>query len=1158
MENNNSKNIRTFALTNWALNNKYTVYVVIFLVFIMGLMAYTSMPREDFPDIVVPRIFIGTAYPGNTPIDIERLITKPMEKEINAISGINKLTSSSMNGYSSIDVEFNFSISMEEALRKVKDKIDIAKSSVDFPKDLPADPSIIEFNISELSPIMNINLSGDFNLDGLKAYAEILEDEIETLPEIKEVDIRGIDQKEIEIKLNLYMMESAQISFDDIESAIARENITVSGGDILNNGVRTSIRVIGELKTIEQFENIIVKRENQEVVFLKDISVIKFKEKEKETYSREYGKPVVTLDVKKKAGENLIEASQKIKNILEKNKLVFPDNLKITISSDMSDNVKNQVKDLEDSIILGVILVVLVLMFFLGFRNSLFVGIAIPLSMLMSFLILGYMGITLNTMVLFALVIALGMIVDNGIVVTENIFSLLQKGYSLSRATKEGVGEVAWPIISSTATTLAAFLPLAMWPGMIGEFMKYLPLTLIIVLSSSLFVALFITPVLVNLLMSTKEEEKPSFDKNKKRMFIILFIGIIFSVLGFLGKMVFLRILGNIGIYTFALWFIYVKWFYDIIIWFQYKFMSKLEDLYQDILIFCIEGRRAYRTFWISILAFIMSFVMFGIFPPNVLFFPESEPEQIMIYIEYPNGTDIEETNSFTKSIEDKVYGYLSKYEIREKTKNQNDTVYNFLVKSVIAQVGEGTSNSSDGNERGIPHKAKISISFVETEYRRGVNTFDIMKDLRKEIGQYPGVLVQIDKNQEGPPVEAPVNIEIAGEDYKEIFRTAMELKSFIAEQKDIKGIENLKPSVNIDKPEMDIHIDRERARMYNISTSQIATAIRTSLYGKEISRYKIDTDDDSYPINIRLEDSYRYDIGALLNQKITFRDNQGKISQVPISSVVYIDNSSSFSAVKRKKMQRMVILSSNVLEGYNPNNVVAKLKERIKKFDYDTKNLTIKFTGEQEEQGKEMAFLGGALMMAVFLIFLIIVMQFNSIYIPLIILSAVLLSFMGVFYGLVITGMDFVIIMTMIGIVSLAGVVVNNAIVLVDYTNLLMDRKKEELQIEYNLSKEDIYSCIIAAGKSRLRPVLLTAITTILGLVPMAIGMNMDFYGLLLNFNPGIYFGGDNASFWGPMAWTIIFGLTVATFLTLVVVPNTYFLLLRVKIRYRREKVKV
>jgi multidrug efflux pump len=1146
MESENKKHNRQFGLSSASINNRMTVIVILVIMVIAGLISYINMPRESFPEIVIPQIYVGTPYPGNSALDIEKLVTRPLEKEIGAISGIDRMTSTSVEGYSTVFIEFDFSITPEEALGKVKDKVDIAMGDPEFPRDLPADPNVFEMNISELTPVMNINLSGDFSLEQLNEYAEYLEDKIEKLSEITEVDIRGVQQKEMKVNVDLFQMQASEISFNDIANAINSENITVSAGSMLQDEMRRTVRVVGDIKNAEELGNIIVKQEKGNIVYLRDIAEVVFEYEEAESFARQSSNSVVMVDVKKRAGENLINAADKIEAILEQAKAeVFPNNLTITITGDQSKQTRTQVSELENSIIFGMILVITVLLFFLGLRNALFVGTAIPLSMFIAFFILNIMGVTLNMMVLFSLVLALGMLVDNGIVVVENIYRLMDEGYDAINAAKLGVGEVAWPIIASTATTLAAFTPLMVWPGIMGEFMFYLPVTLMIVLGSSLFVALVINPVLTAMYMKIEEKEMPS----KKAITIgslLISIGIALSF----GSIV----LGNLviisGVLVLTTKFILTpgtKYFQNVV-------LPYFERVYERTLRNVFRGKNPIYYFFGTIGMLVISFMLLGVFMPKIVFFPSNMPNYVNIFIEAPIGTDIEETNRVTKEVESKVIEYAKQFEISEERKGITYN-YNYLIESIIAQVGAGTSDPNEGpSMAATPHKARITVSFVQFQLRRGASTTKVMDELRALVAGTPGVQITVDKDPAGPPQAKPINIEVAGDDYEKLLVEAQNLKNFIVD-KNIGGIEELKLDVELGKPEMPINIDRAKARRYNVSTSQIGQTLRNSLFGLEVSSFKEGEDD--HPIMIRLQDKYRYDEDAMMNQLITFRDQtNGRIQQVPISALANAENSTTFNAVKRLDQTRLITVSSNVLESYNPNEVVAEIKDALDGYEMP-EGMTVKFTGQQEDQAEEMAFLSTALMIAVFLIFLILVAQFNSVLTPFIIVGSVVLSLIGVFLGLVIFQMDFVIIMTMIGIISLAGIVVNNSIVLIDYTKLIMDRKRTELNMGENakLPIPLLIECMVEGGKTRLRPVLLTAITTVLGLVPLAIGLNIDFISLLTSYDPNIYVGGDNVMFWGPMSWTVIFGLTFATFLTLVIVPVMYYLKTRFAYKLAGDK---
>ncbi len=1197
--NNNNDVVKDFGLTKWAVHNRTTVVILTLLIFLAGIGSYISMPKESFPEVVIPEIYVNTIYPGNSPADIEKLITRPIEKEINAISGIDEMKSTSKQGVSTIHVKFDFSVTPEEALRKVKDKVDIAMSDPDFPDDLPADPNVFDLNFSEIMPVMNVNISGNFSLDRLNAYAEYLEEKIEDIPQINAVDIRGVNDKEVKVELDLLRMAATQVSFKKVADAIKFENMTISGGDIEVDGRKRSIRVIGEFTDWRDIENIIVKHDKGNIVYLRDIGTVDFGEEDKESYAREYTHPVVSLDVKKRAGENLIEASEAINEVIEEaKKTVFPENLSITITNNQSEHTITQVDELENSIIFGIILVIGVLMFFLGMRNALFVGIAIPLSMMMSFMLLGFLGVTLNMMVLFSLVLALGMLVDNGIVVVENVYRLMDEGMKPVDAAIRGASEVAWPIIASTATTLAAFVPLALWPGMMGEFMRYLPITLIIVLSSSLFVALVINPVLTSLYMKIHETDDPvsntaliiaygslllgwvlgftgtyylnetlhtvsyffvagalifllfkkmfiAPETNKKRVTVTGVALIIISIFFLLtGESVSGNFIGVTG--TFLILNVWV--FFPMTEKFQNSFIPKMERGYDRFIRYALSGKKPVIFLTGTFLLLIFSFFLVSVAAPKVIFFPDNEPQYLNIFIEKPIGTSIERTNETTKEIEKIVLDAISKYNVTDPNTGEE---YNFLVNSVIAQVGKGTSDPRQGFVGGsTPNRARITVSFVKYQDRRGVNTNDVLTDLRERLANLPGVKITVTKNEIGPPAGAPINIEITGDDYNKLLNEANNIIAFI-ENAGVSGIEELKLDVEQGKPEMPVKIDRAKARRLGISTGQIGDAIRTSLFGKEVSTYK--SGEDDYPINIRAQKVYRDNPEALMNQRITFRNmNNGRIVQVPISALATAKHTSTFSAVKRKDMKRVVTISSNVLEGYNANEVVAEIKDLLKSYELPPE-YGYKFTGEQEEQAKQMAFLSKALLIAFSLIIMIIIFQFNAVSSPFIIGTSVFFSMIGVLLGLVIFQMDFVIMMTMIGIISLAGIVVNNAIVLIDYTNIIIDRKKVELGIPSDepLPFKYIRECVEEGGRIRMRPVLLTAITTVLGLVPLAIGLNIDFFKFFTELDPNVYMGGDNVSFWGPMSWTIIFGLTFATFLTLIIVPVMYYISKQLKYKW-------
>lgn len=1135
--------LKSFGLTNLSITNIKTVILVTLLIAVAGLSSYMSMPKEAFPELNIPEIYVGIAYPGASPKVIEEKITKKIEKEIRSIKGVEKIKSTSLFGYVTIVTTFSFDNTPLEALRKVKDAVDKARGDINFPKDLPAEPNIFEMSFSEF-PIMNINLSSDkFTQDELIEYAEYLEEEIEKIDEISKVEIRGIQKKEVKIEVRKNDLEARKVSFGDIEQAIRSENTIVSAGEIKDNGIARSVYVDGEFKSLQDLEELIVKRDYFEIVYLKDVADVSFGVEDISSYARQNQRPVVMLDVMKRSGTNLLIASAEIDKVLDEayEKERIPKDVNYTLTNDMSFKTKDQVANLENSIIFGVILVVLILQLFLGFRSALFVGVAIPMSMFLSFIILDSMGVTLNIMVLFSLVLALGMLVDNGIVVVENIYRQINDGMSMFDAVKYGVGEIAWPIISSTATTVAAFIPLAMWPGIMGEFMQYLPLTLMIVLSSSLFVALVINPVLALIFMKVNEEKK-SLKKIWTRAAILFGFAVLFLLPGFFT-------IGNLFI-TFAVIGLLNHYVMNPgTEYFQNKLLPATENFYRRFLINSLT-KRPKTVFFGTFALLIVSFFMVGMFTPKVLFFPENEPAYVNVFIELPVGTDISKTNEVAIKAEKIIDSTLSEYK-KVVFMNDHDTIP--LINSMITQVGEGTSDPMAGPQMGnTPHKARITIAFAEAPFRMGHKSSEIMKEIKSSLeGKFDAdVRISVDKDPAGPPQEPPINIELYGEDYDSLIVEAEKMLDTLR-SKNVVGVEQLKLDVETGKPELPIYTDRGMARRMDLNTGMIGMALRTALFGSDITTFKIA--DENYDINLKYKEDLRKDMEALLDQKITFRDMlSGQLVQVPIRTVIQKPvRTTTYSSIKHKHTDRVVTIYSNVSEGANPNEVVDALKKEL--IDYKTgNNVEWKFTGQMEEQAKEMGFLSKALLIALFLVFLIIVTQFNSISSPAIIMTSVVLSLIGVFLGLVIFQMNFVIIMTMIGIISLAGVVVNNAIVLLDFVILLINRRREELKLKEddNLPVNEIILCIANAGAMRLRPVLLTAITTLLGLIPLAMGININFITLYSDYDPQFFIGGDNVMFFGPLSWTVIFGLSFATFLTLVVVPVTFLLIYTLKKR--------
>ncbi len=1114
--------MKEFKVSSWSIDNKTSIYVVTILITLAGLFTYMNLPKEQFPEVVFPQFYVSTVYPGTSPANMENVVSKHIEKQLKSITGVKKVTSNSVQDFSSVLVEFNTDVNLTDAKQKVKDAVDKAKN--DLPDDLPADPQIIEIDVSQM-PIMTVNVSGDFDLTRLKKYAEDLQDRIEGLKEITRVDMIGALQREIQINVDKFRMEAANVTMGDIERAVAFENMTISGGQVKMDEVKRTISVKGEFESVRQMDDIIIRGATGAKIYLKDIANIKDTHEEKETFARLDKKNVIALSVIKRSGENLISSSDQIKEIvgdMEKNK--FPEGLKITITGDQSNTTKVTLHDLINTIIIGFILVTIILMFFMGTTNAIFVAASVPLSMAISFLVLDSMDFSLNMIVLFAFLLALGIVVDDAIVVIENTHRIFDNGkVPIKQAAKMAAGEVFLPVLSGTLTTLAPFVPLAFWPGIIGGFMFYLPVTLIITLLASLVVAYVMNPVFaVDFMRPHHDDHNPKkITRGFKIVSIILLVLIVlFYAMGNVG-------MGNLALTFYLLYVLNKLVLITVIKNFQTKTWPSVQRGYENIITWCLRRWRPVFLLLGTIGLLFFSVWFLGYRQPKVVFFPQSDPNFIFTYIELPIGTDQTYTDSITKIVEDKVFKVLG--------------TNNPLVKSVIANVGLGAGDPAVPDMSITPHKGKVTVAFVEFALRDGKSTTFYLDKIREATKDVAGADITVDREQGGPPAGKPINIEITGDDYGTLIPTSLSFIKYI-DSLQIGGIEQLKSDLLKTKPEIVIDIDREKANTEGISTAQIGMELRTAVFGKEVSKFR--DDNDEFPIQLRYQYDQRNNIESLMNLKITYRDMTmgGQVRQVPLSSLATIKYTNTFGGIKRKNQKRIITISSNVLSGFNANEIVAKINNSIPFFNAPS-GVNIQLTGEQENQKETGDFLSMAMLISLMLIFLILVTQFNSISKPAIILSEIIFSVIGVLLGFSIFKMEFSIVMSGIGIVALAGIVVRNGILLVEFTEML---EKEGMPTR---------EAIILAGKTRMTPVLLTATATILGLIPLAVGLNMDFVTLFTELNPHIYFGGDSVAFWGPLSWTMIFGLSFATFLTLILVPAMYLLVDKLKVKLKMKK---
>lgn len=1122
---------KEFKPSSWSIDNRTAIYILTVFITLLGLITYTNLPKEQFPEIKIPQIVVQTIYPGTSPENMENLVTKPIEKEVQGLTGVKKVTSNSFQDFSVVIVEFNTDVDIPKAKRDVKDAVD--KARTDLPQNLPNEPEVNDIDLSEL-PILYVNISGDYDLNLLKKYADDIQDRIEELKEVKEAEMVGALEREIQINVDMYKMASAGFTFSDIENAVAYENITSTPGQVSMNNQKRILTVRNEFKTAEEIGNIIVKNQYGKALYLRDVADVVDGFEEQESYARLDGKNVITLNIIKAKGENLIAASDKIQEVIaEMQASELPKDLKIVITGDQSEQTRSTLHELINTIIIGFILVTVILMFFMGVTNALFVALSVPLSCAIAFLVMPGLDISLNMIVLFSFLLALGIVVDDAIVVIENTHRIFDNGkIPIKKAAKSATGEVFLPVLTGTITTLMPFIPLAFWDGVIGEFMFFLPITLIITLLASLAVAYIINPVFA---VDFMKPHNPDDDgrrkwKKKDKVIAIIFLGL--AALCYIaqawGVANFIVL-----IYIFVLLekFVFEKWIHS----FQNKVWPKFKDWYTRWLKRSLA--KPGMTILIAFGIFALSIIAVVVNPPKVVFFPDADPNFTYVYLTMPVGTDQAYTNEVLQKLEKRVTDTLG---IDYKTGKTNP-----VVKSVIANVTVGAVDPNSGEIGNFPNKGKITVAYVEYAKRKGVSTTEYMEKIRAAVKGVPGAVVTVDKEQGGPPLPKPIVVEITGDNLDTLIATSERLKAYL-DSKNIAGVEELRSDFQANKPEIVFDLNREQMNNEGIFTGQIVGALRTAVFGKEISRFRDENDD--YPITLRVEKDQRENIDAVKNMPVLFRDMGmgGVIRQVPISAFADIKYDYTYGGIKRKDLKRIISLQSNVLTGYNENEVVQAVGREVANFKTPP-GINIKMGGQQEEQAETMGFLGNAMLISVGLIFLLLIMQFNSFSRTVIIMSEIIFSIFGVMLGIGLFGNDISIVMSGIGIVALAGIVVRNGILLVEFMDLMLKEGMEP------------YDAIVEAGRTRMTPVILTATAAILGLIPLGVGLNIDFETLLTHLNPHIFFGGDNVAFWGPLAWTMIYGLGFATFLTLILVPVMLLLSFRFKawVKKQREKIR-
>jgi multidrug efflux pump len=1093
---------KEFKAASFAVEHRTSVMVMLGIIVIMGVLSYRSTPKESFPEIAIPIIAVNTIYPGVSPKDVESQVTRQLEDELSTISDLDELTSTSVEGYSSIAAKFKTTVNLEDALQKVREKVDLAKG--DLPDDAE-EPSIVEFNFSEI-PIMSVNLSGEYGLVRLKDLGEDMKDRLEQIPSVLRADVRGGLEREVKVDVDLAKLKFYGLGLQDVVDAVRNENVNIPGGSIDVGDSKYLVRVDGEFEDPSLIGDLVVKMQGGRPIYVRDVADVDFGFAERDSYARMNGNEVVTIEVVKRSGENIIETANAVRRVIDEMRPLFPPTTQVSITGDMSDQIEKMVSSLENNILSGLILIVGILLFFLGVSNSMFVAISIPSSMLLSFIVLKLQGVSMNMVVLFSLILALGMLVDNAIVVVENIYRYLEEGWDRTLAAKKATGEVAIPVIASTATTLAAFAPLMFWPGETGEFMKYLPLTLIVTLSSSLFVALVIVPTLCAMFMKL-DGTPPRPLRPAARWTLMGVAGLAFLAVAGRNPLSAVLLAGT----AVGLWALQRFVLAGAARRFQDRILPAVIAAYERQLRWALDHRAVILAGTGAV--FVLTILAFGVFNKGVEFFPENmPPQQMMVNVEAPVGTRAAFTDTVVRHIEEQLNTSIGGREDWE---------------SVVATVGGGGGGNFMDQGPSGPQDGRVTISLVDFE-DRGRDAFATLAEMQEKIGNdVAGATISVDKPNEGAPQGAPVNIEIVGEDPDQLKGLSDRVLDILENAPVYRKLVGLSSDLDEARSELAVHVDREKAALYDLNTSKVGGAIRSAINGVEAAKYR--TGNDEYDIVVRLAERDRSDLEGLRDLTVMA---EGGI-QVPLSSVASWSVEEGYGSIRRKDQTRMATITSDVAAGFNSNAVLAEVQQTLHDFtDALPPGYTVRYTGQSEDQAEAQAFLGGAFLTALMLICFILISQFNSVVKPLIIMTSVIMSTVGVLMGLMIFRMPFGIIMSGVGLISLAGIVVNNAIILIDYIDVLRDRD--------GMNRRE---ALVQGGKTRFRPVILTATTTALGLVPLAVGLNFDFFGLYRSLNPDLFWGGEQAAWWGPMAVAVIVGILFATFLTLVLVPVMYSL---------------
>ena len=1036
------------ALIDAALGHSRTVLATLVLVLIAGTYAYVTVPKEADPDIDIPIIYVSMSHEGISPEDAERLLVKPMEEELEGIEGVKEQRGTAYEGGANVLLEFEAGFDADKALEDVRAKVDLAKPELPDETD---EPTVNEVNLS-LFPVIVVTLSGELQERVLLRIARSLKDELQRIPNVLDVTIGGDREEQVELVVDPLVLESYNLDAEDIISSVSRSNRLVAAGAVDTGQGRFAIKVPGLFETVDDILNMPIKVDDDVAVTFGDIGLLKPTFKDPEGFARINGKPALALEVRKRTGANIIETIESVRAAVAEQQTRWPENLDVTFSQDKSTDIRTMLTDLQNNVASAILLVMIVVVAALGLRSAGLVGVAIPGSFLTGILVLATLGFTINIVVLFSLILAVGMLVDGAIVVTEYADRKMCEGLDKRSAYGLAAKRMAWPIVAATATTLAAFLPLIFWPGIVGEFMKYLPITLVATLTASLLMALIFVPTLGAILGRAGGSADPETAKAISA-----------------GQAMNLdRVHGMTGGYLRVLHFLL---------------------------------KRPAKVLLAAVLLLIGAQVAYVKFGKGVEFFPDVEPDNAALQIHARGNLSIEERDGLLRQVEARVLDL-------QRERGEFHAIY-------------ARSVASAGRERDDPEDiiGTIQVEFVDWNLRRPAD--DIMADVRARTADLAGIFVETRKQEAGPPVGKPIQLEVASDFPELIVPTAIKIYDKL---RSMEGLVDLEDGLPMPGIEWQIEVDRAEAAKYGADVSLLGSYVRMVTNGMKLGEYRPDESDDEIDIVVRLPEAYR---------TVDYLDQirvQTKTGLVPISNFVSRSPKPRVGLLRRVDGSRVVTLRADV--GFDAatgekilaDDKVQELRTWLAGAEIDSR-VKIRFKGEDQEQKESGIFLLKALIIALFMMAIILVTQFNSFYSAFLILSAVVMSTIGVMLGLLVTGQPFGTVMSGIGVIALAGIVVNNNIVLID----TFDRIKK--------TSPSAMEAIMRTGAQRLRPVLLTTITTILGLMPMVLGVNVDF------ITREVLVGAPSTQWWRQLSTAIAFGLAFATVLTLIVTPSALML---------------